>query len=247
MSEELSPTGTVYTDFITELPGEPLRKRSKKSGDLATLKLPDVCVDCNGGWMSRLEDATKPVLLPMIRGEARQLDLSERRRLAAWGQLKCLTLDAFYRGEHDGVRHLPARLAHHFRNERQPLDDSLVVLGKYLPPNEGVFMPWGRLMKESPAEGAYPAASIVIVTFAFGHLVLQVLIGAWTTTHKAQIHFPFADPRFLRIWPTEARGEVRWPPVVSISAREFAGVAGPDTLVSKIPLPGVDGQRTCPP
>jgi len=232
MSDELNPTGTVYTDFITELPGVPLQRRSKKSGNLATLKLRDVCVDCNGGWMSRLENATKPILLPMLRGVAGPLNLSEQRQLAAWCQLKCLTLDAFYRGEHDGVRHLPARLTHDFYRERQPLENSLVVLGRYLPPKQGVFMPWGRLMKEYPADGVRPAASIVIVTFAFGHLALQVLVGAWQTPHAAQIHFPYADPRFLRIWPSEQQAFVRWPPNVAISVSDFAGVAGPGTRVS---------------
>jgi hypothetical protein len=45
-------------------------------------------------------------------------------------------------------------------------------------------------------------------------------------------HFPYADPRFLRIWPSEQQAFVRWPPNVAISVSDFAGVAGPGTRVS---------------
>lgn len=235
MSDELHATGAVYTDFVTDMPGQPLRSRTKKSANLATLKLPDVCVGCNGTWMSALENATKLLLLPMLRGTTTSLNPTAQRQLASWCQLKCLTLDAFYRGEYNGIRHLPERLSHDFYRGHHPLENSLVVLGKYDPPEVGVMMPWGRLMKRSPAEGAHPAADIVMVTFAFGHLVIQILIGAWATPHDKGIAFPFADERFLRIWPNDLEGDVHWPPRVAIPADEFAGVAGPGTRVAGAP------------
>jgi len=89
MSQELNPTGAVYTDFFTDLPGNPVLKRSKKSADLATLKLPDVCVDCNGVWTSGLEKDTKPILLPLLRGRPTSISPAEQRQIAAWCQLKC--------------------------------------------------------------------------------------------------------------------------------------------------------------
>ena len=67
LSAELNPTGRVLKDFFTDIPEQMITKRSKVSGGLRTIKLSEVCKACNGGWMSRLEDSTRPILEPMIR------------------------------------------------------------------------------------------------------------------------------------------------------------------------------------
>ncbi len=55
VSKELEPVGPISTDFLTEVPDQPIVRHTKQFGSLATLKLPRTCADCNGGWMSRLE------------------------------------------------------------------------------------------------------------------------------------------------------------------------------------------------
>lgn len=107
VSKELEPVGSISTDFLTEVPGQPIVRHTKQFGNLATLKLPRTCVDCNGAWMSRLEDSTRPILEPLIRGVPVTLTSGDRRQIAAWGQLKCLTLDAYYRDVPNEVQHLP--------------------------------------------------------------------------------------------------------------------------------------------
>jgi hypothetical protein len=47
-----------------------------------------VCRDCNTGWMSVLEGATKPILRPLILGEERHLTREDQKILAAWVCLK---------------------------------------------------------------------------------------------------------------------------------------------------------------
>lgn len=178
MTDVLKPSGSISTDFITVVPGEPIRRRQAKFADLAALKLKDVCVDCNGRWMSQLENATKPLLEPMMLGRTRELDSAEERQVAAWAQLKCLSLDAYYRGDYRGLRHLPERLAHEFYGRRQPLENSLVTIGRYVPPRMGVMMPWGRHMLEYPTNAEGSPIATVTTTFAFGHLLVQVIIGA---------------------------------------------------------------------
>ena len=93
-------TGQVVTDYLTEVPGEAIMSRTRRFADLRTVRLPRVCVTCNGGWMSRLERTTRPLLEPMIRGFATSLSPAQQRHLASWCQLKCLTLDAYYRTDH---------------------------------------------------------------------------------------------------------------------------------------------------
>ena len=44
-----------------------------------------VCKDCNGGWMSELEQRTRPLLAPMLRGQVRTFSAAEQLVLATWG------------------------------------------------------------------------------------------------------------------------------------------------------------------
>src|ERR1700710_3104537 len=43
-----------------------------------------ICKDCNEGWMSRLESATKPVLAPMVYGHGVTLPVSAQEILRRW-------------------------------------------------------------------------------------------------------------------------------------------------------------------
>ncbi len=47
-----------------------------------------VCRDCNTGWMSLLDGATKPILRPLILGEKRHLTSEDQKILATWVCLK---------------------------------------------------------------------------------------------------------------------------------------------------------------
>lgn len=47
-----------------------------------------VCRPCNNDWMSRLESATKPILRPLMLGEAQHLDRRDQTILATWACLK---------------------------------------------------------------------------------------------------------------------------------------------------------------
>jgi len=43
-----------------------------------------VCRDCNTGWMHDLEEATRPLLTRMIRGQLCELTLTDQHLLAQW-------------------------------------------------------------------------------------------------------------------------------------------------------------------
>ena len=43
-----------------------------------------VCAKCNNGWLSELEGAAKPIIAPLIRGEARCLPYEDQALIAAW-------------------------------------------------------------------------------------------------------------------------------------------------------------------
>lgn len=52
-----------------------------------------VCVDCNTGWMSRLEDQARPALTALIRDESRTLTAQDQVTLAAWAAMKAIVAE----------------------------------------------------------------------------------------------------------------------------------------------------------
>ena len=69
LAEELGGTPPISTTHFADVGGQEPRSFTQTHGSVATLKYPEVCRDCNGGWMSNLEVSTKPLLVPLIRGE----------------------------------------------------------------------------------------------------------------------------------------------------------------------------------
>ena len=148
LATALGGQGPFYTTESTQLRGQEVTSRERKTGSLANLKLKDVCHSCNTGWMSRLENRSKDLLLPMIGDQSLRLSIPEQRHLAAWCQRKALTLDAWYPD-----RFLPANLLHRFSNSCQPLMSSIVDIARLPPPNVGVGTLRGRTMMQVEAPG----------------------------------------------------------------------------------------------
>src|ERR1022692_1901241 len=76
---------------VTKLPatGEvslepPTSGQFNRPGELKSKRLKIVCEPCNNGWMSVLQQSTKPVLLPFITGKWVTMNPAGQRILAAW-------------------------------------------------------------------------------------------------------------------------------------------------------------------
>jgi hypothetical protein len=218
MVTELGGVGPIRTDHFTHVPGMPVAKRTSTHGSMATLKVPNVCVTCNGGWMSVLEDATKPILLPLVRGQSQSLTIDACRQLAAWGQLKCITLDAYYRDPH-----LPASIAHHFCKRQQPMPNCLVIIGRYAPPGAGVALPFGRKKLEPPKVGR-GSAVFVRTSFAFRHFYISVMLGGPSAV-PTRFVFHSYDDRLAQSWPRDVNDDLNWPPATLITPEDFRVLA----------------------
>lgn len=56
----------------------------KREGDVHSRRVRCVCAACNSGWMSRLQEAAKPFLVPMLTGKRVSLHRRGQRVLSAW-------------------------------------------------------------------------------------------------------------------------------------------------------------------
>ena len=59
-------------------------KRKERQGHVMTNTLRVVCRNCNSGWMSALENETKDILTPLMRGEHLDLNDEMQSKVAQW-------------------------------------------------------------------------------------------------------------------------------------------------------------------
>jgi hypothetical protein len=188
--------------------------RPKRTGTAAALKLPDVCQDCNNTWMSRIESAAKPILVPMIEGNACDLTACDRIVLATWAQLKLITYDA-----RKAPRALPPTMAHAFGQLAQPYGTPLVLLGRFGGYPEGIGIPHGRWVGDATVPGQAPC-TVVRVTLAFGSLFLQVVDTVQQRSWPIELLAPPNSEVLARCWPQDA-ATVSWPPRVLIESHSW--------------------------
>ncbi len=67
--------------------------------------------------------------------------------------------------------------------------------------------------------------NIVMVTFAFGQLLVQVLMGAWAEPYPIEVAFPIPDVRLTKCWPLDMNDDLVWPPSTDIPAADFGLIA----------------------
>ena len=75
--------------------GEFMRLENTKDfeGEPNTLKIKAPCKVCNNGWMSTLERKVKPILIPLMQGEATALSEVSQKTLATWVVVKCMVAE----------------------------------------------------------------------------------------------------------------------------------------------------------
>jgi len=70
--------------------------RNRAQGQVGSKKVRVICKGCNNGWLSQMEQATKPLLEEMVLGAAMVMNASEQRQLAAWIAKTTMTAEFIY-------------------------------------------------------------------------------------------------------------------------------------------------------
>lgn len=181
-----------------------------------------VCQDCNNGWMSDLENETKPILSPMVADLALHLTEHDQNVLTRWTVKTAMMLDASSRrkGESCHAQALRERLRTHKEVPRL----TAIWLGRFF--RHELYSRAGRgwfTVNEIPK-----AAHGCVTTFIFGYLVIQSMTihaGAeYTEENFPRIRAAFGpwDRTLVQIWPNT--GIVNWPPA------EFFVSTGPNAI-----------------
>ncbi len=178
------------------------------------------CKTCNSGWMSDLEKTVKPIITPMIRGDARvPLTLRHQIAIATWA-MKTGMVAEFLEKPH--TRYFTQAERHSLMTNVVPARGlgAHVWLARYGSKNDGVHGLTATL--------AHPDSRAHISTFAIGQLAVQVLVERSALGQRDRLAVrPGQWERMLsQIWPPppllESRsGPLAWPPPLAISAATF--------------------------
>lgn len=180
----------------------------------AQVKVRQVCQRCNGGWMSRMESAAKPIMTPMVTGQRTRLELEQQVVLSHWAAKTVVMIQQFESsavvfGEGDiaevangsAPRGFHIRLG--FRPEfREPID---------------ILVSSAHVISVAEAAAARSAGQSLrvgepnnfLATFAFGGLAVAVAGGPGIRRDERWVT---GGEQPLMIWPPSPSG-ISWPPV----------------------------------
>jgi hypothetical protein len=74
------------------------------STEIASLTTRLVCHDCNTGWMAELEERARPILTPLIKGNASSVTQAEQLVIATWATKTVMVLEPSLTPEHNFTR-----------------------------------------------------------------------------------------------------------------------------------------------
>jgi hypothetical protein len=172
-----------------------------------------VCVACNGGWMARLEQVTKPVLEPMVLGRTTRLTIDQQVLLAHWAAKTVVVIKEFEshavvfdEGDRAAVLNGQAPMGLHVRLGYRPQFDEamdlLLTTAHVIPAEEAISA------RSAGARYRTGPANSFLATLAFGGVVIAVAGGPGFRRDERWVDGGVLP---LTIWPPTLGG-LSWPP-----------------------------------
>lgn len=169
-----------------------------RSHDLGSFVIKNVCTACNNGWMSRLEDRAKPMLVELMNMRTSLLQLSpdQRTTLSAWA-IKTAFMIA---SAQQSITDLPWHLFQQLGEEPERVPTECIVLAAQLP-----FLPKG-FMYASPSDTLPETGPFQVrIGFSLHQLHFVVVIPQFPAdriVRTSGVHIP--------IWPLDVEILVRY-------------------------------------
>ncbi|BCO49110.1 hypothetical protein MINTM008_50520 [Mycobacterium intracellulare] len=183
------------------------------SGTTVSRKLAIVCKDnCNGGWMSRLENNVMPILAPMVDGAARDLNSDDQKMLSRWADKTVMIMEAtspFSRTSNQADR---SRVMD--ETNPSPAIFTQVWLGQNLARPRNAELRGHKAFTRGPV-GNEGSRSDVFTAGQVLFYVLSTTIPSWAHAVPPEVQ-EFSD-KLVKIWPPTT-ATVRWPPPSAFSA-----------------------------
>jgi hypothetical protein len=147
-----------------------------RQGDALSQKLNGVCKTCNNGWMSKIEEATKPVATPLLLREERKLTPADQDILARWIMLKALVIERM----HGGPVAIERNLRSAFMSSQLPVPHTRIYIGTYCGDRTVEFNRFVAYDTVAEKSDAYISFWIIGSLFA---------IALWSPTEECAFNF----------------------------------------------------------
>jgi hypothetical protein len=203
-----------------------------RQGHTNTKTIKVVCKTCNSGWMSGLESAVQPYLVPLILGAPVRLDTDAKQILARWIVLKILVAEnnSYREFSADPIFGQASREA--FRVSLQ-IPDGIRIWLAFLRGSKwstGFFRHTAGLSPPPLDPKQVGTKNVQTTTFGLGKL----LIHSSSTVHAplySILELEGISPPFEALWPLTTN-EIVWPPRFFVGDADADQVAGAlETLI----------------
>lgn len=185
----------------------------KREGDPYVRKLRVACIPCNTGWMSQLQERTKPYLVPMLLGKRVSLYKNGQTTLAAWATMFVMTADFL---DKNAVS-ITAEERGWFKAHQRPPADWKIWIGRYeqpVTPRRWIHSVIDIVEDEAEflSKGTPQTSHAQTSTILLGdHLIIHVMSSpAMRKTIKRWKLLPAAALAMMQIWPITRR-RIDWP------------------------------------
>ena len=202
------------SESVIAFPHKTNRTLKRQTGDTHARRLRRVCETCKLGWMSDLQEAAKPYLVPMLEGKSISLNRKAQKIVAAWVAMTTMTAEYL----DDKMVAVPQSERDYLRETSQAPKTWRIWIARY----NGAKSPkrlWHNAMAltDQKVEGAAlyaPAPSNTQTTaISLGdHLFIYVMSSeiAWNLIRRWRLP-PTVSSLFRQICPAAA-AKVVWPP-----------------------------------
>ena len=223
---------TFEADMRERTPGQnAVETRTRGSTPLGD-KIPEVCGTCNGGWMSRLEQAVNLVIEGLLSGRPKILDPYDELIIATWSVKTCLTYDASFTD-----RWIPSEIGtRRLYIVGAPLTHDHVSIGH----DPDYVSEGARAEARAHLAAKWPDGetfTAVQFAFQFEHLVIRTVINCFDNPleRRPGIKLPLGSPYHVEVWPRV--GRLSWP----------TGAALTSARVTEEPVPDVTSEAEIDP
>lgn len=199
-------------------------RQKKVPGDLRSRRLRVVCKECNTGWMSKLQENTKPFLLPLIKREDLYFDGNAQEAVAAWITMFVMVAEYFDTNKVS----TPQFERQRFMATKLPPPNWKIWVGDFQREN------WRAMLAHfavpiSASEHDHPIAENGIIppntqtmTFVVGRLYVHVRASVTDIFDK----WSFArSDLMMQIWPKKTLPAFQWPLAISLTDADADAIA----------------------
>jgi hypothetical protein len=192
---------------------------SRRAGDPHSRRIRCVCAPCNTGWMSQLQEETKPLLVPLLLGESTSLHRRAQTMLAAWVAMTIMV------AEHVDQEQIAIsdRERAWFREHRRAPPHWRIWIGAHQRQNYGMYthntlaFTSEEDFQRSPGDLATTLNTQTSTICLGQHLILHVMssTAAWSIIRRWPLS-PEIAGGLTQIWPVRNR-IVTWPPRIRLT------------------------------